>query len=226
MDEGELLQRYRAVRLADVSDALDCLGCMDRYIMPQQMRPLWEGIRFAGIAHTVELVPSSRIIPAMSYEQYKQTMGEMTDNCYAFLESVGPDQVIVVDAKGRSAGLFGSQVALTLMERGVVGMVIDGACRDSCEIRMEGAPVFATVRTCAHVIGRLRFGSDNEPISCAGVPVEPGDIVMGDDDGVLVVPRYLADQAVEIAEDILGIDKRTRRRQYEALGLELDESVT
>ncbi|MHC4593125.1 MAG: hypothetical protein ACYS8L_10600 [Planctomycetota bacterium] len=67
--KAELLARYRAVRLADVSDALDCLGYMDRYIMSERMRPLWEGIRFAGFAHTVKVIPSSRVIPAMSYEE-------------------------------------------------------------------------------------------------------------------------------------------------------------
>ena len=85
--------------------------------------------------------------------------------------------------------------------------------------------MFATVRTCAHVIGRLAFGSENEPIHCAGVAVSPGDIVLGDEDGVLVVPVALAEKALEIAEDILRLDKQSRHRKYEALGLEPDDSV-
>jgi len=226
MGEQELLARYRRVRLADASDALDCLGRADRFIMSPRMRPLWEGIRFAGVAHTVKLLPSSRVVPAMGYEEYCRRLGEMTDGCYTFVGTARPDEVIVVDAGGLNAGLFGSDVALTLMQRGVVGMVIDGTCRDSREIRLERAPVFATVRSCAHVIGRLRFGSDNEPICCAGVPVHPGDIVMADDDGVLVVPRALANEALVIAEDILRLDKQSRRAKYEALGLEMDDSVT
>jgi 4-hydroxy-4-methyl-2-oxoglutarate aldolase len=75
------------------------------------------------------------------------------------------------------------------------------------------------------MMGRLAFGSENEPIHCAGVCVTPGDIVLGDDDGVLVVPRGLAEQALEIAEDILRLDKQSRRTKYEALGLDLDETV-
>ena len=226
MEQDELVKRYRAVRLADVSDALDCLGQMDRHLMSQRMRPLWEGIRFAGIAHTVRLLPSTRVMPAMSYEEYMERLGEMTDGCYAFAEAVRADEAVVVDAGGISAGLFGSDIALFMMQRGVAGIVIDGACRDSREVRMERAPVFATVRTCAHVTGRLQFGTDNQPISCAGVHVAPGDIVMGDDDGVLIVPGRLAGQALEIAEDILRRDKEARRSKYEALGLELDDSVT
>ncbi|MCK4284242.1 MAG: hypothetical protein KAX44_07990 [Candidatus Brocadiae bacterium] len=225
MNESELLQRYRQVRLPDVSDALDCLGFVDRYNMSPQMRPMWEGAKFVGIAHTVKLLPSARILYAMPYEDYKEKSGEMTDGCYGFVGNAKQDEAVVVDAEGISAGLFGSDVVMSLMQKGVVGMVIDGGCRDAREVRLERAPVFATVRTCAHVIGRLVFGSENEPIHCAGVSVAPGDIVLGDDDGVLVVPRALAAKALEIAEDILRMDKQSRRSKYEALGLDLDESV-
>ena len=225
MDGSHLLERYRAVRLPDVSDALDCLGFADRYIMSPRMRPMWEGIKFAGSAHTVKLLPSKRVLPAMSYEDYKARSDEMTDGCYRFVESAGQDEVLVIDAEGISAGLLGSDVVMSLMQKGVVGMVIDGACRDAREVRLEHAPVFATVRTCAHVMGRLAFGSQNEPIHCAGVSVSPGDIVLGDEDGVLVVPAELAEKAIDIAEDILRMDKRSRRRKYEALGLEPDDSL-
>ena len=80
MTDKELLARYRAVRLPDVSDALDCLGCADRYIMSPGMRPMWTGIAFAGFAHTLKLLPSSRVVPAMPYEEYKRKLGEMTDD--------------------------------------------------------------------------------------------------------------------------------------------------
>lgn len=225
MDGSQLLARYRAVRLPDVSDALDCLGFADRYIMSPRMRPMWEGIRFAGIAHTLKLVPSARVLRAMSYKEYRAKSDEMTDGCYRFVESAGKDEVMVVDAEGISAGLLGSDVVMTLMQNGVVGMVIDGACRDAREVCLERAPVFATVRTCAHVMGRLAFGSENETIHCAGVRVSPGDLVLADEDGVLVVPRSLAETALEIAEDILRLDKQSRRRKYEALGLEPDDSL-
>jgi regulator of RNase E activity RraA len=225
MNDAELLAGYRMVRLPDVSDALDCLGYADRYIMSSEMRPMWQGIRFAGFAHAVKLLPSPRVVPAMSYENYKSSLGEMMDGCYRFVGSVVADEVIVVDAGAISAGLFGSDVVMALMQKGAVGMVIDGGCRDAREVELEKAPVFATVRTCAHIIGRLRFGSENEPISCAGVPVCPGDIVTADEDGVLVVPRALAEGALAIARDILHLDKQSRRKKYEALGRELDDTV-
>jgi 4-hydroxy-4-methyl-2-oxoglutarate aldolase len=225
MVDRRLLERYRGVRLPDVSDALDCLGYADRYIMSPRMRPMWDAIRFAGLAHTLKLLPSERVVPAMDYEQYKRTLGEMTDGCYTFVGNMKADEVLVVDAGGAAAGLLGSDVVMSLMQAGATGMVIDGACRDAYEVRLEKAPVFATVRTCAHVIGRLRFGSENEPISCAGVAVAPGDVVMADDDGVLVVPAVLAERVIGIAEDILGLDKQSRRAKYEALDLSPDETV-
>ncbi|MHC4788675.1 MAG: RraA family protein [Planctomycetota bacterium] len=227
MSQGkkDLLARYREVRLADVSDALDCLGYMDRYVMSERMRPLWEGIRFAGFAHTVKLLPSSRVIPAMSYEQYGRTLMEMCDGAYDWGKDIQRDEVLVVDAEGIRAGLFGSDNVLGYMKAGVAGIVIDGACRDSAEVRLERAPVFCTRRTCSHVYGRLQGARENEAINCAGVPVAPGDIVTADDDGVVVVPQGLAEQAIGIAEAILGGDKKSRRAKYEALGMEPDETV-
>ncbi len=142
MSESELLQRYRAVRLPDVSDALDCLGFLDRYIMSPQMRPMWEGAKFVGIAHTVKLLPSARVLSAMPYEDYKQKGGELTDGCYGFVGNAKQDEAVVVDAEGISAGLFGSDVVMSLMQKGVVGMVIDGGCRDAREVRLERALVF------------------------------------------------------------------------------------
>ncbi|MHC4593126.1 MAG: RraA family protein [Planctomycetota bacterium] len=73
----------------------------------------------------------------------------------------------MVDAEGIRAGLFGSDNVLGMMQAGVAGIVIDGACRDSAEVRLERAPVFCTTRTCGHVYGRLQGSSENEPINCA-----------------------------------------------------------
>ncbi len=90
------------------------------------------------------------------------------------------------------------------VNKGVVGYVIDGACRDSYECIIQKTPAFCTVRSMAHPMGRIGPVSDNQPIVCAGVRVEPGDVIVADDDGVMVVPQALADAVARRAKMITG----------------------
>ena len=83
-----------------------------------------------------------------------------------------------------------------------MGFVIDGVCRDSYEATIQGTPVFCTVRSPAHPMGRIRAVSDGEPIRCAGVEVRQGDLVVGDDDGVVVVPQDIVAEVVDRAVKI------------------------
>jgi regulator of RNase E activity RraA len=133
--------------------------------------------------------------------------------------------VLVIDAKGTVAGILGSNNTLQARTKGTVGFVIDGVCRDSYEATLQRTPVFCTVRSPAHPMGRIRPVSDNEQIVCAGVVVRPGDLVMGDDDGVVVVPQDVAAEVIERAVKIQEEDRPGRRAGYEKLGLPLDETV-
>jgi regulator of RNase E activity RraA len=108
---------------------------------------------------------------------------------------------------------------------GVVGVVIDGACRDSYECSLEKLKVWCTTRTFNHVYGRLANGGVNVAIQCAGVTVRPGDIVCGDDDGVLAIPRDRAETVVEFAEAILKLDQKARAKHYQDLGYPPDETL-
>lgn len=222
-----LVQRFSRVRTADVSDALDALGLVDVQIMSPAMRPVWgPGIRAAGRARTARLVPSARQVPRMTPEEYSRRLGEMTDGCYRIMDAVAADDFLVIDAGRRAAGFCGSDMIMGLMEKGVRGVAIDGGCRDGYEVGLERGPIWCTVRTCAHVIGRLKFHSVGEPVNCAGVTVETGDVVVADDDAVVVVPQALAGEAIAIAEAIIAADKKSRRTHYEKLGLEPDETVS
>jgi regulator of RNase E activity RraA len=106
-----------------------------------------------------------------------------------------------------------------------VGFVIDGTCRDSFECTLQATPVFCTVRSPAHPMGRIVAVSDGTPIVCAGVPVRSGDLVVADDDGVMVVPHEIAAEVVDRARRIQDADRPGRRRDYENLGLPFDETV-
>ena len=103
----ELVELFNKLRTTDVSDALDSMGIMDRQTMNAEMRPLWEGCTFAGLARTVQLYPSTRVLTSVSYEEYDAQYGSWTDGSYAWSSEVGktPDQVWVIDEGGISAGL-------------------------------------------------------------------------------------------------------------------------
>jgi regulator of RNase E activity RraA len=221
----EVLARLRQVRPADASDALDSLGYVDTFAMDVAMRPLAPGQRMVGLAQTFQLVPAARVPARMRYEDYAGRLRELADGWNRFEELFGPDGVSVIDANRSRAGVLGSANTLIGLSRGMRGYVIDGACRDSHETLLERVPVWCTVRSFSRVEWRLKEGRLNEEVVCAGVRVRSGDVVMGDDDGVLVVPAELAAEVATRALDILERDKRLRRRLYEQLGLPPDETV-
>jgi regulator of RNase E activity RraA len=223
----ETLQVLRAVRTSDVSDAFDSMGLQQRYEMDPALRPLYFGIRFAGIAHTAEYDFIDKPLGAMSYEEFDER--QYKPGPEGLWHEAGPwgapDEVLVIDAKRSRAGILGSANTLGGRINGVVGYVIDGACRDSTECVIQKTPVFCTVRSMAHPMGRIGPVSDNQPVVCAGVRVEPGDVIVADDDGVMVVPQALADEVARRAMLIQDKDRPGRRRSYETLGLPLDDTV-
>lgn len=223
----ETLAIFRSVRTSDVSDALDSVGHQERYQMDPQMRPLYPGIRFAGIAHTAEYDVVDKPLEEMSYEEFDERQyKDGPDGLWHEAGSWGaPDEVLVIDAKRTAAGILGSNNTLQGRIKGVVGYVIDGSCRDSHECIIQNTPVFCTVRSPAHPMGRIAPVSDGKPITCAGAPVEPGDVIVADDDGVIVVPQALADEVARRAKLIQDKDRPGRHAGYEKLGLPLDETV-
>ena len=224
---GDTLRVARSVRTSDVSDALDSMGLQERHQMDPRMRPLVPGIRFAGVAHPMAYDFVDRPLESMSYDDFARLQySPGPDGLWREAASYGAlDEVVVIDAKGSTAGILGSNNTLQARVKGTVGFVIDGACRDSYECALQATPVFCTVRSPAHPMGRIRAVSDNEPIECAGVPVRSGDLVVADDDGVMVVPFEIADEAIERARKIQDADRPSRRDGYMKLGLPLDETV-
>ncbi len=230
MTDQELLGRVRACRLADLSDGMDAIGLVNAGTMSSRMRPLRPGIKMAGFAYTVKLVPAQEDVKVCeTMDEYMKELGGWCDDAYAFTQGLekgdGRDGVVVIDMDGYPGGIWGSEIGMKALKWGVAGVVIDGACRDSYECNLEKLKIWCTTRTFNHVYGRLRNGGVNVPIHCAGVAVRPGDIVCGDDDGVLVIPRDRAEKVLEFAEAILQADQKVRARHYSDLGYEPDETL-
>ena len=115
------------------------------------------------------------------------------------IEEMPGDRVIVVDSRGeQGAATLGDLLIARLQVRGALGVVSDGPMRDIAEVRKLGLPVFCTGGVAPPSIARLTFTGWEEPIGCGGVAVIPGDVIVADQDGVVVVPRALA---AEVARD-------------------------
>lgn len=221
------MKRYNSVRVADVVDSLDRFGFHNRILISSEIRPLYSGIRMVGQALTVEVLRVQHKIPSMSpaeYEKYAQDWYKNRANYDCFMKDAGPGTVLTVDLDGYiDVGFWGSMIALAAKDKGVEGIVLDGGCRDTWEIRKIGFPVFCRGIGRTEVIGRVEVKPENVniPVEIGGVTVNPGDVVVGDDDGVVVVPRKVASEVLERAERQLSLDRKAQKPYLDKMGLTL-----
>lgn len=230
MSEKDMLALVRKCRPSDLSDAMDILGLVGNGTMSPEMRPIRTGISFAGIAYTVKLTPTQRsITPADTYKGFCMENARWMGNEYNYYAQIKhsdlTDRVIVFDMGGIPGGVVGSENSMAWKALGAVGVVCDGGARDSYECNLQGMNIFATKRTCNHVIGRVDGCSTQETIQCAGVTVRPGDIIAADDDGVLVIPRDRIAEVLKIAIADRLFDMQRRRDHYDELGMEADRTL-
>ncbi|HVF63233.1 MAG TPA: RraA family protein [Casimicrobiaceae bacterium] len=180
----DIVQRMSVFAASIVADVAGRRGTLDG-----RVAPLAPSMRVAGPALTVEVRAGDNLM------------------IHAALALAQPGDVLVVDGKAdRSCALMGAIMMSTCRELGLAGVVLDGAVRDSDELRALGFPVFAIG---ANPNGPTKFvpGRINHPISCGGVAVQPGDLVIGDADGVVVVEREKAASLVELAERKVADEK-------------------
>jgi regulator of RNase E activity RraA len=170
-----------------LSDACDASGHRDRALLPD-IRPLDESRVLVGRAKTVLWAPMFHV-PPRPYDQE-----------IAAVDSLRPGEVFVM-AVGRSTQIvpWGELLATATLARGGRGAVLDGLVRDSRQIRALGLPVFCAGRRPYDSCGRGIVAAYDVPISLDGVPIDPGDLVFGDADGVVVIPRRAEAEILERA---------------------------
>jgi 4-hydroxy-4-methyl-2-oxoglutarate aldolase len=175
----ELLARFRGVGTGPVCDALGRFAAMD-----YQIKPLDPGMNLAGSALTVWTRPCDNIA------------------IYKALEMAQPNDVLVITTHEYATNsVWGELTTLVGRARGLAGMVTDGTVRDSREIIEIGLPIFARGLT-PNSPFKSGPAKINVPISCGGINVMPGDIVIGDADGVVVVPQAQAEAVLERVDAI------------------------
>jgi regulator of RNase E activity RraA len=232
-EDQELLRAYDGLRVADVSDGLDAVGLQDVGLMNPAIRPLWRDTesfshRFCGIAVTVRYVPTNKRAPRLTPETFHPYEGRWYNELSPepFVELLRAGSVVVIDGQDDGdTGTIGSNNSLLWKTKGAVGIVTSGGARDTDEMIKEKIPLNYARPARGIRPGRNEVESVNRPITCGGVLVRPGDVIVADGDGVVVVPREQAATVARAAREILETDQAARRRLYEKLGMPPDRTL-
>lgn len=225
-DRKNLLTLYEDLRVADVRDGMDTLLHHYTGSMSPAIRPLWRTRAF-GIARTCRYLPYRGNIPELSPEEYWQWSGKYYNEVcsYPWVQDIQPGDFIVIDASGVNAGLMGSANTLDCIARGARGLVSSGGVRDTDEVILQKVPFWSPFVSQAMVQGRLEFDTKDIPVCVGGVQVRPGDMVVADGDGIIVVPSEIAEAVALHAHAEHERDKKDRAAYYKQLGRKQDDTV-
>lgn len=187
-----LVEGFKLVAIASVSDAVDSVTGQ-RGFMNYDMRPVVPG-RLVGRAATAKLVPM---------QEGQSSATRAVSHSVEMIDEADPGTVgVIVIEDGLNVAAVGGLMMTAAKARSMAGMVLDGGARDLAELRTLGLPVYARSYTPATAVGRYISVAKNESVECAGVTVDPGDIIVADEDGVVVVPQEHASDVLAAAVDI------------------------
>jgi 4-hydroxy-4-methyl-2-oxoglutarate aldolase len=189
MNLQSLINGFKEVATASVADAVDKLAGKRGY-MDQSIKPRINDKRVVGPAMTVQEGPTTEFVPP----QHALDQIDCAD--------AGSVLVIGIDGEANVA-VWGGLMTAGAYARGLAGAILDGGVRDVTEIRRDyDFPVYARAVSPGTTLGRFKTLGANVPVVCGGVEVNPGDIIVADIDGVVVVPRTLAEEILALAQEI------------------------
>jgi 4-hydroxy-4-methyl-2-oxoglutarate aldolase len=190
--------RFDAIYTAALADVLDARGCHEQ-TLPPAIRPLAPGLRLAGPAYTVQGRPTATTEYDAALRKVLRMLGD-----------VPAGHVAVYACTHDVSAHLGELSVTSLKARGVAGCVLDGGCRDVRFILDEGFPVFSRFVTPEDSTGRWELEATQVPVTVGRVRINPGDWIVGDDDGVVVVPHAIAEGVLVEAETKAATESEIR----------------
>ena len=193
MAREPIVERLLKLDTCAVSDGMDRLGLTGA---TYGVRPMWPCPKIVGRAVTMKIKP-------VGLDKPKQHLGTLP------IDAAQPGDVIVIDNGGRpDTSCWGGLLALAAKTKGISGVVIDGACRDIDESRDVGFPVYARGAVPMTARGRVMQEAYNQEIEFTGVQVHPGDLVIADGSGVVIIPRSKEEEIIREAEAVAATEAR------------------
>ncbi len=204
-DVEDLCRRFSLIYTGAISDILDGMGFRD-HCLPAEIQALSPEQQVSGIAMTVEGEPTASQDPEEIFIPVLRMLGDLR-----------PGDVIVSQPHDKVSAHIGELSSESAMYRGARGAVIDGGARDIDYILKLGFPVFCRYRTAADIVGRWRLVSYGQPIRIGAVNIRRGDFIVGDKDGVLVIPKEVTLDVLLKSEELVGKENTVRKAILEGV---------
>jgi 4-hydroxy-4-methyl-2-oxoglutarate aldolase len=219
-DNERIIKLFDGLRVADVSDGMDEVGLASVGLMSTDIKTLWRDTdnfthQIRGIAVTCRYVPTNKRQDKMPEQDVSRWYRELTSE--AFTSVLHPGSVLVIDGdEDGDTRTIGSSNIKQWMKRGAVGVVTSGGVGDTDEIIHQKIPLYYKRLGRGFRPGRNELESVNRPVTMGGVLVRPGDVIIADGDGVIVVPREHAEAVAKAARpylDNIGLDRMKQKKQ-------------
>lgn len=225
----DILDTVARLRVTDIRDGMDWVGLHHQGTVSPEIRPLWR-TKAAGFARTCRHIPTQQAVPDLKGDDYTKWAYEYW---YGKIFDMGefPDTIVegdflVVDNCSSKTPAVGSMDSMIWAAKGMTGCLTNGGTRDTDEVLEQKAlPVWSRWIVQPMYQGRVEWGGHDMPVEIGGALVRPGDLVVADGDGAIVVPIGVVDDVLKYAIQESENDKIARRMLFDRLGIAHDESI-